>query len=140
MNKIVEEAKSWIGTPYHSMARLKGIGVDCGQLLIGVYENVGLIHNIDTGSYTQDWHLHRSEEMYLHWVEKYCEKVDSLEIGDILLFKFGRCISHGGIYIGDNIIIHSYVNLGVIYSEINDAMLCDKKGRSRLAGIYRIRR
>lgn len=140
INKIVEVAKSWLNTPYHSMAKIKGVGVDCGQFIIAVYEECGLVESISTGSYTHDWHLHKGEEKYLNFVEKYCDKVDTPLPGDIIVFQFGRCVSHGGIFIGENKIIHSYVNLGVIYSDINDAILCKKNGQSRAVGIYRVRR
>ena len=34
---VVAEARSWIGTPYHHAADVKGHGVDCAMLLIRVY-------------------------------------------------------------------------------------------------------
>lgn len=40
--QVVAEALSWLGTPYHHGARLKGIGVDCAGLLIGVSKALGL--------------------------------------------------------------------------------------------------
>ena len=36
MNDIVTEARTWVRTPYHHQARLKGVGVDCAGLVIGV--------------------------------------------------------------------------------------------------------
>lgn len=33
---IVEEARSWIGTPFHHQASLKGVGVDCVGLIRGI--------------------------------------------------------------------------------------------------------
>ena len=30
--RIVAEAMTWLGTPYHHRGKLKGIGVDCAQL------------------------------------------------------------------------------------------------------------
>lgn len=136
----VEEAKTWLNTPYHSGAKLKGVGVDCGQLLIAVYENVGVLNpgECEPGYYSPEWHLHRSEEKYLSWVQKYSDRVENNpKPGDIVLFKFGRCVSHGGIYIGDNKIIHAYINMGVIMSDMREAILLDKRGKSRLYGIYR---
>ena len=44
---IVQEAKSWIGTPYRGWSCLKGMGVDCGQLVYGVYRNCGLLPMVD---------------------------------------------------------------------------------------------
>ena len=34
---IVEEARSWLGTPYHHQAALKGVGCDCIGLLRDVF-------------------------------------------------------------------------------------------------------
>ena len=62
-----------------------------------------------------------------------------MDTGDFLLYQYGRCISHGGIYIGDNILCHAMVDEGVILSELNDVMFLDAKGKSRLRGIYRFR-
>ena len=33
---VVAEAIAWLGTPYHHRARIKGVGVDCAQLALGV--------------------------------------------------------------------------------------------------------
>lgn len=42
-NDVLTEARSWIGTPFHHQARLKGHGVDCAQLIVGVGQALGLI-------------------------------------------------------------------------------------------------
>ena len=141
-DNVVAIAKTWSKTPYHSGARLKGIGVDCGQLLIGTYSEAGVIKpgECDPGSYAFDWHLHRSEEKYLAWVQKYCDLIDGDPLpGDIAVFQFGRCVSHAGIVVAWPVIIHAYVGMGVIMSNVNEALLLDKGGKSRLKGIYRPR-
>lgn len=64
--RIVEEARSWLGTPYHHHAMVKGAGVDCAMLLVAVYGAVGLLpEGFDPRPYPQDWHLHRDCERYL---------------------------------------------------------------------------
>jgi cell wall-associated NlpC family hydrolase len=95
--RIVEAAQAWLGTPYHHCGDVLGFGVDCGMLLVRVYCDLGLVPMLDPRPYAPDWHLHRSEERYLGWVEQYARKVDKPRPGDIPLFQFGRCISHGGI-------------------------------------------
>lgn len=140
--KVIAEAGEWIGTPYHSGARIKGVGVDCGQLLIGVYGGAGSINygECEPGYYPFDWHLHRSEEIYLSWVKKYCDITEDDPLpGDIAVFRFGRCVSHAGIVLAWPRIIHAYVGMGVIISDIREAILCTKSGESRIAGIYRYR-
>lgn len=139
-DKLIAEAKSWLGTPYHSGAKLKGIGTDCGQLLIAIYENVGLLKpgECNPGYYSPEWHLHRSEEKYLYFVQKFCKKVEEpYQAGDIALFQFGRCISHGAIIISYPKLIHAYIGYGVIESTIDEALLCKRSGKSRLKGVYR---
>lgn len=95
--QIVAEAATWLRTPYHHEAMVKGAGVDCAQILIAVYSAVGLAEKPDIGHYPPDWMLHRSDERYLGWIEKYCDIVEKPQPGDIAVFKFGRCFSHAGI-------------------------------------------
>lgn len=40
---VIKEARGWINTPFHHQARVKGHGVDCAQLVIGVGMALGLI-------------------------------------------------------------------------------------------------
>ena len=110
------EAKTWIGTPYHHHGRIKGVGVDCGQLLCAVYENVKLVPHIELGNYATDWHLHRSEEVYLQWLARFCQRTDTPQPGDIEVYRFGRTYSHGTIIVEGNLRVHAYVNRKVILS------------------------
>jgi|SRR5579859_939565 len=64
-------ARSWLGTPYHHMGRVKSAGVDCAMFPLEVYREAGLLPEVEVPFYPQDWHLHRSEEMYLDIVERY---------------------------------------------------------------------
>mgnify|MGYP003615088518 FL=1 len=72
-------------------------------------------------------------------MQKYCDPVSEAQVGDIVLFQFGRCISHAGIVIEWPIILHSFIQLGVILSSIHETILCDKRGRSRMRALYRPR-
>ena len=138
---VVREAYKWLGTPYHHHARVQGSGVDCAQFVIAVYEDCGILKKgeIRTGYYSPEWHLHRSEEIYLNWIKRYCVKVSVCAAlpGDIAVFQYGRCVSHAGIVTNWPYIIHAYIGVGVCETLIWDAMLCDKRGNSRLKGLYR---
>lgn len=107
MNKIVDEAKSWLGTPYHHLARVKGAGVDCAQILIAVFAGVGLIEEFDTGNYPPDWMMHRDEERYLGFITEYADEVETPQPGDVVLYRVGRCYSHAGIITQWPEIIHA---------------------------------
>ena len=39
-DRIVETARSWIGTPYRHQASLKGVGCDCLGLVRGVWREI----------------------------------------------------------------------------------------------------
>jgi len=106
--EIVQEAMSWIHTPYHHAADVKGVGVDCAMILIRIYSKLGHIPmDVDPRPYPQHWYLHHDEERYLGWIWKYAEKVDVPLPGDIALYRFGRTISHGGIIMDDKTLLHA---------------------------------
>lgn len=128
---VVTEALTWLRTPYHHIGRIKGAGVDCAMFLIEVYRTCGLIPDIIPEPYPQDWALHRSEEKYLEWVEQYAHEVEAPLPGDVVLYKFGRCVSHGGIVLSWPRIIHVYVGEGCVYADGEKGML-----EGRLAGFY----
>ena len=123
-NAICQAALSWMQTPYHHHARVKGVGVDCANLLVAAYHEAGLAENIDLGFYPHDWHMHRSQEMFLEWVDKVgLRRIDSPKMGDVAVFKFGRTFSHGAIMTSANTAIHSYIDMGVIISRLDEAPL-----------------
>ncbi|QXX74231.1 hypothetical protein [Methylovirgula sp. HY1] len=94
---VVAEARSWIGTPYHNCADIKGVGVDCGMLLIRCFVDTGLCAPFDPRPYPPDWHLHRGDERYLGFVFDRCAETQEGAPGDVIVFRYGRCYSHGGI-------------------------------------------
>ena len=49
---IVAEARTYIGTPFQHQARLKGVGVDCIGVIVGVAHTLG-ISEFDTVDYAR---------------------------------------------------------------------------------------
>jgi cell wall-associated NlpC family hydrolase len=94
---VIAEARRWIGTPYHNGADVRGAGVDCGMLIVRVFVDTGLTPPFDPRPYPPDWHLHRGEEKYLGFIFAHCAEVTQPEPGDVVVFRYGRCYSHGGI-------------------------------------------
>ena len=114
---VVTEAQSWIGTPFHHAARVKGAGVDCLMLLAEVYERAGIIAHIDPPFYVPDWHLHRDAERYMEGLLEYACPVETPLPGDIALFRFGRTFSHGAIVTQWPSLVHAYWSIGVVYGD-----------------------
>lgn len=104
---VVREAETWVGTPYRQLGATKGVGVDCGMLLVRCWMDAGVFMPFDPRPYPPEWHLHNPEERYLRWVETVAREVETPRPGDIVLFQFGRCFSHGGIMVSDSRCVHS---------------------------------
>lgn len=139
--KIANAALEYLGTPHVNQAKVKGKGVDCGMLLIASLEDAGAIQkdSIEIAPYSNEWHLHHSEEWFKGYIETYCDKVEELEEGDFVLYQYGRCASHGAVYVGNGIVCHALVNHGCVLTEMNDVMFLDAHGKSRVRGYYRFR-
>lgn len=128
----VEAVRSWVSTPYHHMARKKGAGVDCGQLIIAAFVESGAVPDFETGFYTSDWHLHRSEERYLGFIERHLERTDevygdaslsarvsqdpsyAVPPGDVIVWRVGRTFSHGGMVTDWPMFVHAYLPSGIV--------------------------
>lgn len=135
--RIVAEARTWLRTPWHHEARVKGAGVDCGQLLIAVYSACGLIEEFQTEQYPSDWHLHRDETRFLNYLLQFADPVESPLLGDIAMFQYGRHAAHGSIVIDavGPTIIHAWRDEGMV--TITD--LATSPLSQRIAGFYRMK-
>ena len=120
--RVVEIARSFLGTKYHHLGRVKGVGVDCATLLAEVYEEAGLIPHVELPYYSPQWHLHRDAERYLSFVTEYASEVPGPPLpGDVVLWRFGRTFSHGAIVIEWPMIIHAYLNQSVVLENADAA-------------------
>jgi cell wall-associated NlpC family hydrolase len=121
--KVCMVAKSFLGTPYHHMGRLKGVGVDCGTYLLEVYQEAGLIPPVSVSYYPPRWYLHNSKEYYLNIVVQYAKPTDCPLTGDILLYRQGKAVSHGAIILNYPQIIHCIEGQGVSTGNAEDKEL-----------------
>ena len=120
---VIKEAFEWERTPYHHLAAVKHVGVDCAMYPIMVYRNaLGMFNDFDPRPYAPEWHLHRNEEKYIEGlVQAGARRVDEPKPGDLALFCYGRTASHGAIIVEpgqDMLFLHAYIESGVIRSRI----------------------
>ena len=117
-DEICAEALTWLGTPYHHLACLKGIGVDCGRLLEGIAKATGRVDpHWKPGAYSPEHHFHRKEELYkAYFLPMGCVPVawEAIAPGVILTFRVGHVVSHSGIMMPDYQIVHAVHRFGVI--------------------------
>lgn len=137
--RVVAEARSWVGTPYHHMADVKGVGVDCGMILVRIFVDLGLVPPFDPRPYTNDWMMHRSEEHYLGALMDRARPVKTPAPGDVALWRQGRCYSHGGVVVALDplTIVHAVLNFGCVVEEVaeNSTFLMDRMRTVKFASI-----
>jgi hypothetical protein len=102
--ELIAVAESWYKTPYWACSCKKGCGVDCGQLIKGVYIEAGPKFNdgIPTPEhYSVQEAQHRKETAYVPIVEKYMREIPELEVkpGDVVLYRMyrGKAFAHAAI-------------------------------------------
>lgn len=129
-SEIIAEARTWLGTPFHHQGRLKGVGVDCAGVVIGVAKALGL-SDFDTTAYPRI----PSAEQLRRALDANMESifVQDAKEGDVLVFCFDREEQHVG-FLSDVGIIHSYSQVKKCVEHSLDATW-----KSRIRGAYRFR-
>lgn len=117
---IVAETKSWIGTPYRGWSRLKGPrgGVDCGQILAGVYINTGFLPwCVDLPKYySLSVAQHKESTEYIDLIRKYFREIPEAEVlpGDIVVYKLGLAFAHAALVVEwPAFVVHAFAHGGV---------------------------
>jgi cell wall-associated NlpC family hydrolase len=128
---VISEAKTWLKTPHHNGARLKGVGCDCGTFPWMVYCAAGLMPEMPKElRYSPHFHFSRDEEWYLKLAQKYGKELPPGQFpkpGDFALYKIGRVFSHGVIVIDWPHIIHAYIHVGVTLDHADKGWKAVKK-------------
>ena len=134
--RIVKAARSWLGTPYHDQASVKGVGCDCLGLIRGVWREVMGPEPMPVPPYSRDWgeagpHEVLAEAARAAMIEL---PIEAARTGDVVLFRMrhGAIAKHAGILSGDgrhsarphrsgrSHFIHAYERTGVIEQELTD--------------------
>lgn len=136
---IVAEARSWIGTPYHHMADIKGVGVDCGMILVRIFVDLGLVPAFDPRPYTNDWMLHRSDDHFLGELMARAHPVETPRPGDVALYRYGRCYSHGAVVVCSDplTVVHAVLKYGSVVEEVVETspFLSDRERAVKYASV-----
>lgn len=137
--EIVKEAESWLGTPYKHRSHIKGVGADCGMMLIKVYSDLGLCEYFDPRPYSNEFHLHRDDEWFLSHVAERFATTDTPGPGDIAMFKVGRIYSHGAVITAYETIDGVVDVFNVIHAMVREHQVqredCTRHGLLRVAPV-----
>lgn len=109
-SQIVEEARKWLGTPFHHNARVLGHGIDC----YGVVEMVGRalgVHIPENIVYSRI----PDESELLGYMDTYAVRIPLLEAkpGDIVILPFDKKMRHMAI-LTDLGMLHAYERAGKV--------------------------
>jgi NlpC/P60 family putative phage cell wall peptidase len=87
---LVAEARTWLGTPYHHQASVRGAGCDCLGLVRGLYRAVHGYEPEAAPGYSRDWAEATGEETLLAAARRHLIEVDPAMIlpGDVLVFRW----------------------------------------------------
>jgi NlpC/P60 family putative phage cell wall peptidase len=133
--RIVEIARSWLGTPYLHQASVKGQGADCLGLVRGVWRELYGAEPEIAPPYTPDWNERRharGEEPLLDAARRNLRAVLRPRAGDVLVFRIVAAgpAKHCGILTEEGRFIHAYAGRCVLESWLS------RWWRDRLAGAF----
>lgn len=123
---VLQEAQTWLGTPYRHQASLKGAGCDCLGFLRGLWRAFYGAEPEPVPAYSSDWAETGGEETLIaagrRWLVE--RPVPAAEPADILVFRWrdGSPAKHVGLLSTplqeSPKIIHAYERAGVIESPL----------------------
>lgn len=117
---VLDEARTWIGTPYQHQASAKGAGCDCLGLLRGVWRALYGQEPETAPPYTPDWAERMGEETLHAAARRHLTEIDPCDAapGDVLLFRMDRDspMKHAAILVEGEAIVHAYWGRAVVRS------------------------
>lgn len=115
---VIAIARSWLGTPYHDQASLRGVGCDCLGLARGIWREVVGPEPFPIPPYGRDWGEVGPREVLAEGARNMMIEIAPAEIppGALLLFRMERraIAKHVGIQTGPQSFVHARETLGVI--------------------------
>jgi NlpC/P60 family putative phage cell wall peptidase len=107
---IIAEAESWLGTPYHHQASLKGVGADCLGLVRGVWRALYGPEPLDIPAYAQDPSETAGSEPLIGGVRQHLVAcAGTPRPGDLLVFRLreGLPARHCSILVAPDRFVHA---------------------------------
>ena len=124
-DEVAKLARSWIGTPYHNMAAVKGAGCDCIGLVRGVWAELNNQPLPPVPVYSARWTgRDKDEELLLDTARAYLREVNADERGPgvVLAFRIhpDAVAQHCGIMTTEKTMVHAHSGRKVYEVELGD--------------------
>ena len=131
-DRIIAEARKWIGTPYVHQASTVGAGCDCLGLLRGMWRSLYGSEPQAVPPYSADWDLVEKREQLLLAAHHHLLAIKTCKRGCLIVFRWQPHLpaKHLAINAGAGRIIHAYERAGVIESPLGTHW------QNRIAGCF----
>lgn len=128
---VIEEARSWLGTPWQHQAAVRGVGVDCLHLVVEVCRSLALL---PAGFALPPYPRAPREGWLEREVAALCFACESAGPGVLLVMRMPWTPQHVALCTGDSV-IHAVVGHGVIEQGYRGHLVRRTVSRWHLPGV-----
>jgi cell wall-associated NlpC family hydrolase len=108
--RVVEEAREWIGTPFKWQQSQKGAGADCKGLIAGIARELGRPEAGSLYAQIADYSPRFDANLLKRGMAEVFDPASEMEAGDILLCRHNGRPGHLAIYAGEGYAIHAQIS------------------------------
>lgn len=122
-DRVVAEARRWLGTPYRHQAATREAGCDCLGLVRGVWRALYENEPEPVPSYGVDWRDEAGNLLLEAALKHLILQIREPMPGDVILFRLirHRLPRHCGIMVSGGHFIHAQEHVGVVEAALSDA-------------------
>ncbi len=125
---LVQEALTWLGTPYHASGQVKGAGTNCAQFIYGAAKNAGVFPSgtPEPRWYTPQLATHTRDERLIGYLHSYGAREiaeDAVQPGDVVVYRSGQAHGHIALIVSWPTIIHALAPAGCQLGNVADGQL-----------------
>lgn len=109
--RVITLARSWIGTPYHHQASVRGVGTDCLGLVRGIWRDLYGRDAETPPAYSRDWAEASGRETMLEAAARHLIAIpaEAATAGNVIVFRLraGTVAKHAAILSSGTTMIHA---------------------------------
>ena len=136
-DRIVEIARSWIGTPYHNLASVKGVGCDCVGLVRGIWRELYGFEPPGLPFYSANWRARSGNEGLIDAAALHLDRQPDADrrAGLVLVFRIRPQLAarHCGVMTSTSRMVHAHSGRAVHEVDMGECW------NGRVAGVFAFR-
>ncbi len=105
---LVAEARTWLGTPFHWQASVKGVGADCKGFIWGVARALELPEAASLYAAMADYGARVPVALLRRGLAETLQAVSASAPGDLLLLKVAGRAQHLALHADAGVLLHTY--------------------------------